>query len=55
MVHPHLPHWASQVFDDVEHQGELQAIAFVLTVTMLMGTLLFATIAAVAVLLRIVT
>jgi hypothetical protein len=53
MVHPHLPHWAEQVFDDVEHQGELQTIGFVLTVTMLLGTLVVATIAAVAALLEL--
>jgi hypothetical protein len=41
MVHPHLPHWFSQAFDDVEHQGELQTIGFVLVVTILLGTLIF--------------
>jgi hypothetical protein len=54
MVHPHLPHWAAQVVDDVERQGELQTIGFVLVVTMLIGTLLFATIAAVTELLQII-
>ncbi len=54
MVHPHLPHWFSQVVDDVEHQGELQTIAFVLVISMLLGTLTFASFAAIAELLHAV-
>jgi len=42
MLQLHWPHWATQVIDDVEHQGELQIIGFVLIMSMLIGTLLFA-------------
>ena len=38
---PHWPHWATQVVSDVEHQGELQIMGFVLVVTTLVGLLLF--------------
>ena len=48
MLHPHLPRWASHVIDDVEREGELQLIGFVLVVTMLIGTLLFGVVTAIA-------
>ena len=42
MVHPHWPHWAVQVAEDVEHQGRLHLLGFVIVVTMLIGTLMSA-------------
>jgi hypothetical protein len=52
MVHPHWPRWASHVISDVEHQGELQIIGFVITVTMLVGALMFAVVTLIAELLQ---
>jgi hypothetical protein len=52
MVHPHWPRWASRVISDVEHQGELQIIGFVITVTMLVGALMFAVVTLIAELLQ---
>jgi hypothetical protein len=52
MVHPHWPRWASHVISDVEHQGELQIIGFVITVTMLAGAFMFAVVALMAELFR---
>jgi len=40
--HVHLPHWASQLIDDVEHEGEFQVIALLLVVMMLVGAFLLA-------------
>jgi hypothetical protein len=42
MMHLHWPHWASQVVSDVEHQGELQILALVLVLWMLVGAFLLA-------------
>ena len=43
MMRPHWPRWAVHVVEDVEHQGELNTLAFVIITTMLLGTLLVAT------------
>jgi hypothetical protein len=34
VLHFHWPYWAARVVDDVEHQGDLQMIGFVLSVSM---------------------
>lgn len=40
MLHLHWPHWAAHVIEDVEHQGELHVLGFVIVTAMLLGTLL---------------
>ena len=45
MAHLHWPHWASQIFYDVEHQGEFQIIGLLLVVWMLIGAFVFAVVA----------
>ena len=42
MVHLHWPHWTAQIINDVEHQGDLQMIAFVCAVMMMVGAFMFA-------------
>ena len=42
MSHLHWPHWATHTVSDIEHQGNLQMMAFVLSVSMTAAAFLFA-------------